>query len=96
MFRSYGVPIYQRGFLPIEGTTAKCFAPSWAARLINEWPLSKTDSAEDFDHFFLKIVIRRVVHSGDEEYARAACAVAMLSGHRGVDAFLDEELSLRG
>ncbi len=88
MFRNYGVPLYQRGVFPIEGTSAKVFVPRWAARAINEWPLRKALADEDFDHELLKTIIRRVVHSGDEGFATAACAVAMLDGQRGVTALL--------
>lgn len=89
IFCRYGVPLYQRGALPIEGTRAVTFVPRWAAKLINEWPLRERDAAEDFGHELLKKVIRRVVRSGDEEYATAACTVAMLDGQRGVIALLD-------
>jgi hypothetical protein len=85
--RGYGVPMYRRGMMPIEGTSAEYFAPTWAVSLVNDWPL-RANSGDDFDHFLLKIVIRRTVRSGDTEFAKAVCAVAMLDGARGVRAML--------
>lgn len=91
-FRSYGVPLYQRGALPIEGTKALFFAPTWAAKLIEEWPLRADDVDGDFDHYLLKIIIRRVARSGDYDFATAALSVAMLSGHEGIKSFLGDDI----
>lgn len=89
IFGRYGIPLYQIGALPIEGTQRKHFVPRWASKLVREWPLRADLADEDFDHELLKRVIRRVVQSGDEDFATAACTVAMLDGQRGVSALLD-------
>lgn len=87
-FRHYGAPVYQRGALPILGTESTYFVASWAAKLINEWPLGSLDSAGDFDHYLLKAVIRRTVRSGDVDFATACCSVAMMSGAEALTAFM--------
>ena len=86
--RSYGVPIYARGALPIRGTSAVYFQPAWAADLMRDWPLRANFADEDFGHELLKTIIGRVVRTGDKDLALAACSIAMLEGASAVASFL--------
>lgn len=86
-YRMLGVPIYQRGGVHIAGSLSTYFAPRWAIEAVRDWPL--TSLSEDFDHYLLKTVIRRVVRSGDTEYAIAINTVARLGGERAVREYLE-------
>lgn len=90
LLRRYGVPLYQKGAIPIEGTNASYFAPAWAPQLIVDWPLG-ADSA-DFDHSLLKFVIRRIVRTGDSGFATVALSVAALGGSEGVRVLLGTDI----
>lgn len=85
--RAYGAPLYQRGALPIDGTSANFFAQEWAINLILDWPLGP--GGDDFDHHILKALIRRTARSGDVQFAQAACSVAMLGGADAVRKYLE-------
>jgi len=90
-YRRLGVPLYQRGFTRIAGLpdSANHFVPVWAAELLQDWPPTPSGVQASDLGFLLERVVRRVVATGDYDLAKAASAVARLSGGDAVRSLLD-------